>query len=76
MGRPTRSETARKDAGQPWSGAAGLVRAALIAAILALAIWASPAHAATGAPELIAPVASSVHNSPLSVEYELPDPAR
>jgi hypothetical protein len=63
MGRPTRSETARKDAGQPWSGAAGLVRAALIAAVLALAIWASPAHAATGAPELIAPVASSVHNS-------------
>jgi hypothetical protein len=73
MGRPTRSEIARKDAGQPWSGAAGLVRAALIAAILALAIWASPAHAATGAPELIAPIASSVHNSPLSIEYKLPE---
>jgi hypothetical protein len=73
MGRRARSGTARKDAGQPWNGAAGLARAALIAAALALAVWASPAHAATGAPELIAPTVSSTHNSPLSIEYELPE---
>jgi hypothetical protein len=65
MGRRARSETARKEAGQTWSGAAGLARAALIAAVLVLVVWASPARAATGTPELIAPIASSVHNSPL-----------
>jgi hypothetical protein len=48
---------------------------ALLAAALALAIAlsASPAFAATAAPTLIAPTASSAHNSPLSVEYELPE---
>ena len=46
---------------------------ALLATALSLAISASPALAATAAPTLIAPTASSVHNSPLSVEYELPE---
>jgi hypothetical protein len=69
----TRSETAREDTGEAWNGAAGLVRASLIAAVLALGFWASPAHAATGAPELIAPTASSAHSSPLSIEYKLPE---
>jgi hypothetical protein len=68
MGRRARTETPPKEAGQPWNGAAGLARAALIAAILVLAVWASPAHAATGAPELIAPTASSTHNSPLGIQ--------
>jgi hypothetical protein len=71
MVRRARSETAPKDAGQPWHGAAGLARAAFIAAVLALAVWASPAHAATGAPEPIAPTVSSIHDSSLSIEYEL-----
>ncbi len=54
---------------------ATLVRLALLAAALSLAIVlsASPALAATATPTLIAPVASSAHNSPLSVEYELPE---
>jgi hypothetical protein len=60
----TRSETTREDTGEPWSGAAGLVRASLIAAVLALAFWASPAHAATGTPEPIAPTATSGFAAP------------
>jgi hypothetical protein len=54
---------------------ATLARLALLAATLALAIAlsASPALAATATPTLIAPAASSAHNSPLSVEYELPE---
>jgi hypothetical protein len=71
MSRHTRIRAGRKAAGQPRTGAAGLVRAALVAAVLALAVSASPAHAATGAPVLIAPTASSTHNSPLSIEYKL-----
>ena len=50
MGRRARSEIARQIQGQSWDGAAGLLAAALIAAVLALAISASPALAATGAP--------------------------
>src|ERR1700760_1880820 len=73
MGRRARSEIARQIQGQSWDGAAGLLVAALIAAVLALAISASSALAATGAPELIAPTASSVHSSPLSIEYKLPE---
>jgi hypothetical protein len=73
MGRRARSEIARQIQGQSWDGAAGLLAAALIAAVLALAISASSALAVTGAPELIAPTASSAHNSPLSIEYELPE---
>ncbi len=46
---------------------------ALFAAALSLALSASPALAATAAPTLIAPTASSAHNSPLSVEYQLPE---
>lgn len=65
MGRRARSEIARQIQGQSWDGAAGLLAAALIAAVLALAISASSALAATGVPELIAPVASSVQNAPL-----------
>jgi hypothetical protein len=45
---------------------------ALLAAVL-LALSAPPALAATATPTLIAPTASSAHNSPLSVEYELPE---
>jgi len=71
MGRRARSETAQQGTGQPWDGAAGLARAAIIAVVLALAVWASPAHAATCAPELNAPTASSTHGSPLSIEYAL-----
>lgn len=73
MARRARSETAQKGAGQPWDGAAGLARAALIAVVLVLAVWASPARAATGIPVLLAPTASSTHSSPLSIEYELPE---
>jgi hypothetical protein len=73
MGRRARSEIARQIQGQSWDGAAGLLAAALIAAVLALAISASSALAVTGAPELIAPTASSAHSSPLSIEYKLPE---
>ena len=73
MGRRARSEIARQIQGQSWDGAAGLLAAALIAAVLALAISASSALAATAIPDLIAPVASSAHSSPLSIEYELPE---
>jgi hypothetical protein len=73
MGRRARSEITRQIQGQSWDGAAGLLAAALIAAILALAISASSALAVTGAPELIAPTASSAHSSPLSIEYKLPE---
>jgi hypothetical protein len=73
MGRRARSEIARQIQGQSWDGAAGLLAAALIAAVLALVISASSALAATGPPELIAPTASSVHSSPLSIEYKLPE---
>jgi hypothetical protein len=73
MGRRARSEIARQIQGQSWDGAAGLLAAALIAAVLALAISASSALAVTGAPELIAPTASSAHGSPLSIEYKLPE---
>jgi|GEM_PF-6058106 len=55
MGRRARSEITRQIQGQSWDGAAGLLAAALIAAILALAISASSALAVTGGPELIAP---------------------
>jgi hypothetical protein len=73
MGRRARSEITRQIQGQSWDGAAGLLAAALIAAVLALAISASSALAVTGAPELIAPTASSAHSSPLSIEYKLPE---
>jgi hypothetical protein len=73
MGRRARIEIVRQIQGQSWDGAAGLLAAALIAAILVLAISASSALAVTGAPELIAPAASSAHSSPLSIEYELPE---
>ena len=73
MGRRARIEIARQIQGQSWDGAAGLLAAALIAAVLALAISASSALAVTGPPELIAPTASSAHGSPLSIEYELPE---
>ncbi len=54
---------------------ATLARLALLGAPLSLtiALSASPALAATAAPTLIAPTAASAHNSPLSVEYELPE---
>jgi hypothetical protein len=42
-------------------------------AALCLAVSVSPATAATAPPVLIAPTTSSAHNSPLSVEYELPE---
>jgi hypothetical protein len=73
MGRRARSEITRQIQGQSWDGAAGLLAAALIAAVLALAISASSALAVTGAPQLIAPTASSAHSSPLSIEYKLPE---
>jgi hypothetical protein len=50
-------------------------RLAPLAVLFALAVVASPASAAvTAAPELIAPISGgSPHNSPLSIEYELPE---
>src|ERR1700759_2099322 len=44
-----------------------------IGAVICLAFATAPASAATVAPELITPTASSLHNSPLSVEYKLPE---
>jgi hypothetical protein len=44
-----------------------------IAAVICLAFATAPASAATAAPELIAPTASSLHGTPLSVEYKLPE---
>jgi hypothetical protein len=73
MGRRARIEIARQVKEQSWDGAAGLLWAALIAAVLVLAVSASSALALTGAPELIDPIASSVHSSPLSIEYKLPE---
>jgi hypothetical protein len=73
MGRRARIEIARQIEGRSWDGAAGLLAAALIAAVLALAVSASSALAVSGVPELIAPTASSGHNSPLSLEYKLPE---
>ena len=47
---------------------------ALVGAVALCVSWgAGSAFAATGAPTLLAPTASSLHNSPLSVEYELPE---
>jgi hypothetical protein len=73
MGRRARIEIARQIQEQSWDGAAGLFAAALIAAVLVLAVSASSALAVTGAPELITPTAASTHNSPLSIEYKLPE---
>jgi hypothetical protein len=73
MGRRARIEIVRQIQGQSWDGAAGLFAAGLIAAVLVLAVSASSALAVTGAPELIAPAAASTHNSPLSIEYKLPE---
>ena len=44
-----------------------------IGAVICLALATAPASAATAAPELIAPTASSLHGTPLSVEYKLPE---
>lgn len=52
------------------------VRLAVVVAAVAslcLAVGAAGALGATAAPTLLAPSASSAHNSPLSVEYELPE---
>jgi hypothetical protein len=51
MGRRARIEISRQVKEQSWDGAAGLLSAALIAAILDLAVSASSALAVTGAPE-------------------------
>ncbi len=70
--RPGTSTTAT-DRAQLSARPATFARLLLLGAILCLTLSASPAIAATGAPELIAPTASSSHNSPLSVEYKLPE---
>jgi hypothetical protein len=47
---------------------------ASLVALLFLALATAPALAATAAPELIAPISGGpAHNSPLSIEYELPE---
>ena len=52
---------------------ARLAGALASAVALCLTCCAGSAFAATGAATLLAPTASSLHNSPLSVEYELPE---
>ncbi len=52
---------------------ATLARLTALAVLLCLALAPAPAMAATGVPSLIAPTASSAHNSPLSIEYKLPE---
>jgi hypothetical protein len=64
MGRRARSEIARQIQEQSWDGAAGLLWAALIAAVLALAISASTALAVTGAPELKPLASATLHGRP------------
>ncbi|MHB8234296.1 MAG: hypothetical protein ACYDHT_06540 [Solirubrobacteraceae bacterium] len=69
---PSTSSTPADEA-PPSRRPASFARLLLSATLLCLALSATPAMAFTGAPQLIAPVASSAHNSPLSVEYKLPE---
>lgn len=73
MSRGTGTDSTRRTRAHRWRKAPALARLVALAAMLCLALSASPAMAATGVPTLIAPTASSAHNSPLSIEYKLPE---
>jgi len=73
MSRGPRTGNPPTDGARRYPKPATLARLSALAALLCLAFSASPALAATAPPVLIAPTASSAHNSPLSVEYKLPE---
>jgi hypothetical protein len=73
MSRATGTDTHPTASARRGRKPAAIARLAALAALLCLALSAAPAMAATAAPTLIAPTASSAHNSPLSVEYTLPE---